>query len=308
MRLARAAAARARGAMLSPASSRGLAGAGVGEEDGDPGVSYRVLEGNVGLITLNAPHRLNAFTEGMAREFSRIVDGVRHAPHDQRVGAVVLCATGKSFCAGGDLGMLKGFKEASDVRATAEKLAGLYLSFLGMRTLDVPVVAAIHGHCVGGGAGIALAADLRFAMPCVQLRFNFARELGIHPGMGTTHLLPRLVGAGRAAAMLLQTPPYGIDVAAPEALEAGLISAMASKEEEPDAGGGGKSRIRWRCPAVRKAVATATALAGDLNPAASADLVLALRGGPGHWEALVEAVHKEAHAQAASFRTPGCRL
>jgi len=69
------------------------------------------------------------------------------------------------------------------------------------------VVAAIHGYCVGGGAGIAVGcADVRVASRDTKLRFNFFRELGITPGMGTTAVLPALVGPAEAAKLLFQVP------------------------------------------------------------------------------------------------------
>ena len=73
-----------------------------------------------------------------------------------------------------------------------------YTNFLSVRTLPVPVVAAVNGAAIGAGACVTLAADYRVAKPSAVIGFNFAK-LGIHPGMGGSHFLPKLIGAGPAA-------------------------------------------------------------------------------------------------------------
>ena len=77
-----------------------------------------------------------------------------------------------------------------------------YGSFLALRDLQVPVIAAMNGHAVGGGLGLALVCDLRVANEDAKYGSNFVK-LGLHPGMATTYILPRLVGLPKATEMIL---------------------------------------------------------------------------------------------------------
>jgi len=77
-----------------------------------------------------------------------------------------------------------------------------YNNFLCLRSLPVPVVAALNGPAVGAGACVSLACDYRVTHAENTVAFNFCK-IGIHPGMGGSHYLPRLIGAGRAAKVLL---------------------------------------------------------------------------------------------------------
>ena len=87
-----------------------------------------------------------------------------------------------------------------------------YTNFLSVRTLPVPVVAAVNGAAIGAGACVTLAADYRVAKPSAVIGFNFAK-LGIHPGMGGSHYLPRLIGHGPASRVLLSGATYSGDEA-----------------------------------------------------------------------------------------------
>ena len=155
-----------------------------------------------------------------------------------------------------------------------------------IRKLDIPVVAALHGHCVGGGAGIAIgAADLRIAAPDTILRFNFVKELGIHPGMATTSLLPKLVGGAFTTQMLLQVPHK--DVSSTRARELGILLDVV---EDP----------------FSKAMSVATALAAA-NPVAMSSLLKTLRSSSEHMQDLERVLVTEGKQQALSFASPVTR-
>ena len=113
--------------------------------------------------------------------------------------ALVLCSQGKHFCAGNN------FATARSANEQRERAAGrnpLYSAAVRLFAAKKPVVAAVQGAAVGGGLGLAAMADFRVACPEARFSANFAR-LGIHPGFGLTHTLPRIVGAQRASLLFL---------------------------------------------------------------------------------------------------------
>ncbi|GAA4474985.1 enoyl-CoA hydratase/isomerase family protein [Rhodococcus olei] len=133
---------------------------------------------------------------------------------DDGARAVVLCSAGKSFCAGADLAATPegGFDPAP-----------LYGEAVKLFRQPLPMVAAIQGAAIGGGAGLALAADLRVASPQARFAVNFA-TIGIHHGFGLSVTLPRVVG-NQAAMDLLYT---GRRISAEEALRIGLVDRLSA--------------------------------------------------------------------------------
>ncbi len=162
-------------------------------------------DGDVAVLTLNDPERRNAMTEAMGRA---LADAVRGLAADASVRAALLTGAGRAFSAGGDLDMIESKARAGvaqpggDVRETHRRfMREFYGLFLGVRELPCPTIAAIQGAALGAGLCVALACDLRIAARDAKLGLNFTR-LGIHPGMGATWTLPRLVGPARAAEIL----------------------------------------------------------------------------------------------------------
>jgi enoyl-CoA hydratase/carnithine racemase len=162
-----------------------------------PAVRYACTE-HVATITLNRPDNRNSMTPDL-------LDGVREAVAragaDPDVRCVVVTGSGKSFCAGADFrtsAMAEGPREGT----LGERQYAMYEPFLSILDLEVPVVAAMNGHAIGGGLGLALVCDVRIANREARYGANFVR-LGLHPGMATTFLLPRLVGFPRASELLL---------------------------------------------------------------------------------------------------------
>ena len=159
----------------------------------------------VALLTLNDPERLNAMTEAMGLAISGAVAELKD---DAGVRAVVLSGAGRAFSAGGDLDMLVRMTEAGNAdrggptRAAQRAFMGrFYRSYLAVRDLPVPSIAAINGPAIGAGLCVALACDLRIAAREAKLGLNFTR-LGIHPGMAASWTLPRIVGSAIAAELI----------------------------------------------------------------------------------------------------------
>lgn len=164
--------------------------------------------GRIGLITIDSPP-VNALS---GRVCEGLIEGFRAGADDDSVRAILLMCAGRTFIAGADINELGGdldFREA----------------FALIEGMDKPVVAALHGTALGGGAEAALACHYRVAS--LDARVGFPEiALGIVPGGGGTQRLPRLVGARQALELLLS----GRVVGAAEALELGLVDAVADSE------------------------------------------------------------------------------
>ncbi|QFU92518.1 enoyl-CoA hydratase/isomerase family protein [Amycolatopsis sp. YIM 10] len=174
------------------------------------------LDDGVGLLELRRPPN-NFFDEQL---IGAIVDAARELDDDSRCRALVLASAGKHFCAGADFGAGGGFD--ADRVAVSERL---YRRAAQLFEVQTPIIAAVQGAAVGGGLGLACAADFRVATPATRFVANFS-VLGFHHGFGLSVTLPDLVGR-RVAADLLLT---GRRVGGEEAVRIGLADRLA----EPD--------------------------------------------------------------------------
>lgn len=158
-----------------------------------------------------------------------LIEGIAEAletlDDDPTCRVAVLCAEGKHFCAGADFG---GSGRAAVERAFTT--SDLYAAAVRIFRTDTPVVAAVQGAAIGGGLGLALAADFRIATPQARFSANFAR-LGFHHGFGLSVTLPRLVGP-QCAAELLYT---GRRVPGDEAVRLGLADHLVEEADLRDA-------------------------------------------------------------------------
>ena len=146
-----------------------------------------------------------------------LADALEFAGQNQACRCIVLASEGKHFSAGGH------FEPDGDPGDAARDR--LYAAALRTFRIPVPIVAAIQGAAVGGGLGLALAADFRVSTPETRFVANFAR-LGYHPGFGLTVTLPRLLGHQRALELLLT----GRAVQGEEALGLGICDRLSSQE------------------------------------------------------------------------------
>lgn len=174
----------------------------------------------VTLVTLALPERRNAMTEELTAAMSQLLDRLAA---DAELRAVVLTGQGSAFCAGGDLSWIEtGSGAAMTPMAARSRMYPFYRTWLGVRDLPVPVIAAVNGPAVGAGLCLALACDLRYAGPAARFSAPFTR-LGMHPGMAASWLLPEAVGMARTRELLYT----GRALAAQEALEWGLVAGVA---------------------------------------------------------------------------------
>jgi 2-(1,2-epoxy-1,2-dihydrophenyl)acetyl-CoA isomerase len=176
-------------------------------------ISVDVGDDHVAVVEFdNPPH--NHFDMAM---LGALAEAYERLDGDPSCRAIVLCSTGRHFCAGADFGG----SEALAVRAIYDQAYRIFAAGL-------PVVAAVQGAAVGGGLGLALSADFRVAAAPTRFQANFAR-LGIHHGFGLTVTLPRVLGEQRAADLLLTGRP----IKGEEALGIGLCDRLAPPDE-PD--------------------------------------------------------------------------
>ncbi|MGZ3448385.1 MAG: enoyl-CoA hydratase/isomerase family protein [Polyangiales bacterium] len=155
-------------------------------------------DGHVAVVALDDPARRNAMTPELGDALSKVVADLRK---DTSVLAVVLTGSGDVFSGGGDLRMLENLRKVSREEAR-DFMLGFYARYLSILDLEVPTISAVHGAAIGAGLCLAIACDLCIVEEDAKLAFNFV-QLGLHPGMGATYLLPRRVGAPVAAELLL---------------------------------------------------------------------------------------------------------
>ena len=178
----------------------------------------------IATVTLNRPDKLNAYTVDMGEEIVDVFDLLKE---DDSVRAVILTGAGRGFCAGVDLDHLKEQAGATDLKGPRLGEERLVREFpLTLLNYPKPVIAAINGHAIGVGITMILACDIRLAASNAKLGLTFTK-IGMLPGLGSTYLLPRLVGTVKARELILTA---GV-IKAAEAAEIGLVNGMASSEE-----------------------------------------------------------------------------
>jgi enoyl-CoA hydratase len=244
----------------------------------------------VTVLTLALPERRNAMTAELTEAWVAAIEDIRN---DTGVRAVVVTGEGTAFCAGGDLSWI-GESPDFGVMAVRERMLPFYRSWLSVRSLGVPVVAAVNGPAVGAGLCLALACDLRYAAATATFSAPFLR-LGMHPGMAATYLLPEVVGVARARDLLLT----GRRVGAEEALAIGLVHGVSAPDSLLDDALAVARGIADSAPIAVRLTKTALAYAGHASIDAALD-----------WEGLaqpltmVSADLREGLAAQAERRSP----
>ncbi|MBP1685204.1 MAG: enoyl-CoA hydratase [Deltaproteobacteria bacterium] len=176
----------------------------------------------VATVTLNRPEALNAYTPEMGEE---IVDAFVRVRADDAVRVLILTGAGRGFCAGVDLAVLKQSQTGEDAAGGAVPKLGeeaFIRTFpLELAAYPKPVIAAINGAAIGVGVTMTLPCDIRLAADTAKLGLTFTK-LGLLPGLGSTHLLPGLVGMAKALELVLTARV--IDAA--EAAAIGLVNRV----------------------------------------------------------------------------------
>jgi enoyl-CoA hydratase len=170
------------------------------------------------VLTLNDPDRRNALSPALQAELGAAVDRVAA---DTAARVLVVAGNGPGFSAGADLPAVFGEldREVAEIR---EGLRTIYDSFLRVRRLAIPTIAAVQGAAVGAGVNLAMSCDVRIAGPHARFGVTFTK-LGLHPGGGCTYFLTRALGRQRALALILDGELLDAD----EALRLGLVLEVA---------------------------------------------------------------------------------
>jgi enoyl-CoA hydratase/carnithine racemase len=183
----------------------------------EPSAVRTEREGAIGWIVLNRPSQINAINDAIRRG---VPAALAELEADADVRVVVIRGEGaRGFCAGADIKESRGPETSVQVRRRMQQARWIE----ALDRCEKPVIAALHGYCMGGGLELALACDIRYASPDVVLALP-ETGLGLIPGGGGTQRLPRVVGLARALDMLLTNER----VTAQQALAMGLVTRISS--------------------------------------------------------------------------------
>lgn len=182
---------------------------------------------HVALVEIQRPP--NNFFD--AELINSLADAFVALDEDAGVRALVLASQGKNFCAGNNFASRERSQERPGESSAAQRTGNpLYAAAVRLFDCKKPVIAAIQGAAVGGGLGLAVMPDFRVACPEARFAANFVK-LGIHPGFGLTHTLPRLIGVQRSAQMFLT----GARIDGEIAHAWGLVDQLTSRDNVRDA-------------------------------------------------------------------------
>jgi enoyl-CoA hydratase/carnithine racemase len=181
--------------------------------------------GHVTMIEIQRPP-LNFFDVSL---INQIADALTDIDNDPEARAVVLAAQGKAFCAGANFNDPS--RQEAETRAKTDPASNLPINHLYVQAVRIfrnkkPIVAAIHGAAIGGGLGLAVAADFRVTCPEARFAANFTK-LGFHPGFGLTATLPELVGKNNAELIFYTSRR----VTGEEAYRMGLANACVPQDQ-----------------------------------------------------------------------------
>lgn len=152
----------------------------------------------VRVITLDDPDRRNILAPELCAD---LLAAVHEVAADAAARALVVTGAGTAFCGGADMPAVFGDRDRS-VAQLRDELHEVYRSFLAVRDLSIPAIAAIQGPAIGAGLNLAMVCDVRVVGPDASLAATFSR-IGLHPGGGCTWFLVQALGPDRALKMLL---------------------------------------------------------------------------------------------------------
>ena len=237
------------------------------------------IDGGVATLVIDRPQARNA----LARQTMREIDEVLRSIHDTGARVLVIRGAGeRAFCAGGDLKELEHVRSEADAAAMAHTMRATLDRIPG---LPIPVIAAINGDALGGGAELAVACDFRLAAD--HARIGFAQiSLGLMPAWGASERLATLVGRGRALYMLFS----GVIMSAMESKELGLVEEVFARQAFDDRVRELATKIATAPPAALAGIkATVNAIRRHHDPELAGETIAAFAktwADPAHWDAV----------------------
>ena len=178
-------------------------------------ILYEIAD-EIATVTLNRPSKLNAYTPTMGNE---LVDAMSKADADDAVRVIILTGTGRAFCAGADISGFAQDIKTRDSGGSTQRDSRIWTYPNVMQNLTKPTIVAINGFALGIGCTLTLVCDVRIAAEEAKIGLVFPR-VGLITELGSTYLLPRLVGTSHAAEIMLTGRPF----TAQECLRMGLVS------------------------------------------------------------------------------------
>jgi enoyl-CoA hydratase/carnithine racemase len=159
------------------------------------------IRDNVCQLTFNRPENRNSIDDEIPAALSKRLDELKD---NKKIRCVILAGSGGCFCGGGDFRseLFKHLFEDQSLMANEAVLKKIYAPVIGLLDVEVPVIAAMTGHAIGGGLGVALLCDLRVASRASKYGTNFVR-LGCTSGLAISYMLPRIIGMPMAMELLL---------------------------------------------------------------------------------------------------------
>jgi 2-(1,2-epoxy-1,2-dihydrophenyl)acetyl-CoA isomerase len=180
-------------------------------------LKFSVNDG-IAKIVLDRPDRMNAFTFEMIDAWTA---ALQHCRTDDAVKVVILTGTGASFCSGGDIVEMGDRLDHTPEQRKNELFNRIERIPLALEDLDKPVIAAVNGVATGAGMDMALMCDIRYAAQSARFAETYIK-VGLVPGAGGAHFLPRLVGVSKALELFLT----GEFLDAQEALRIGIVNKV----------------------------------------------------------------------------------
>jgi len=184
-------------------------------------LKFSIAEG-IARIVLDRPERMNAFTFDMIDAWTAALQQCRT---DDAVKVVIITGTGSAFCSGGDIVEMGDRLTHTPEQRKNELFNRIERIPLALEDLDKPVIAAVNGVATGAGMDMALMCDLRYAAQSARFAETYVK-VGLVPGAGGAHFLPRLVGVSKALELFLT----GDFIDAQEALRIGLVNKVFADE------------------------------------------------------------------------------
>jgi 2-(1,2-epoxy-1,2-dihydrophenyl)acetyl-CoA isomerase len=176
------------------------------------------VDDGIGRIVLNRPERMNAFTFEMIDAWRAAIEECRR---DDAVKVVIVTGAGAAFCSGGDIVEMGDRLEQTPEQRKAELFDRIERIPLALEDLDKPVIAAVNGVATGAGMDMALMCDLRYAAQGARFAETYV-NVGLVPGAGGAHFLPRLVGVSKALELFWT----GDFIDAEEAMRIGIVNKV----------------------------------------------------------------------------------
>jgi enoyl-CoA hydratase/carnithine racemase len=184
-------------------------------------LKFTVADG-IATILLNRPERMNAFNFEMIDAWTAALEQCRT---DERIKVVILTGAGSAFCSGGDIVDMGERLTQTPEQRKSELFQRIERIPLALEDLDKPVIAAVNGVATGAGMDMALMCDIRYAARSARFAETYVK-VGLVPGAGGAHFLPRLVGVAKALELFLT----GEFVDAEEAMRIGIVNKVFPDE------------------------------------------------------------------------------